>query len=344
VAARATSPGGWSLYPRATLREIEVGSMVALLLQKRRRQRGQEVQMVSYVNPLALDDASQNQLRRDGYLKLGGLFTPRAVEGFRALLAEQLRQGVDRTQDELVKQAGGGQFAGYSNNVDLGGDVMRGVRESTELHRLCGQIGEGRWLLTQGLGFEIEAGQKGLGWHWGFRSFCFTDPEDQGYTLWIPLDEVDPARQNGGLPVVPEAAYSAREETKLLARYCHGQDDVDLLQVAAQSFPGWSALRNAVLDRQMVELAYAPGDALLFSRYVFHKSAPFLEGPQARRRAFVMRLIPASAKFDPKLFTDATSLFTKFGMHTHEDPVGLRLTDLAAGDPLGNSRFLARLY
>lgn len=300
--------------------------------------------MVSYVNPIELDGASSKQLERDGYLKLSGLFTPAAVEGFRMLLAAQLRQGVDRTKDELVNKAGGGQFVGYSNNVDLGGDTVRGVRESNELRRLCGQIDDGRWLLTQGLGFEIASGQKGLGWHWGFRSFCFTGVEDQGYTLWIPLDDVDPARQNGGLPVVPESIYSAREETKLLARFCEGQDDTELLMAAGQHFAGWTGLRNAVLDKHKVEPSYTPGDALLFSRFVFHKSAPFLEGPLARRRAFVMRLIPSSATFNPTLFAQSTSLFTKFGMHTHEDPVGLRLTDLAPGDPIGNSRFLARLY
>ncbi|MFT3770501.1 MAG: phytanoyl-CoA dioxygenase family protein [Minicystis sp.] len=300
--------------------------------------------MAAYVNPIELDGASSNQIRRDGYLKLAGLFTPDAVEGFRALLASQLRQLEDRGKDPLVKHAGGGEFAGYSNNVDLRGDVVKGIRESAELRRLCAQLDDGRWLLTQGLGFEISSAQKGLGWHWGFRSFCFTGVEDQGYTLWIPLDEVDPEKQNGGLPVVSESIYSGREETKMLAAYCHGQEDTTLLMAAAQNFAGWSSLRNAVLDKHMVEHAYQPGDALLFSRFVFHKSAPFLEGPQKRRRAFVMRLIPASATFNPQLFAEATSLFTKFNMHTHEDPVGLRLTDLKAGDPLGNSQFLARLY
>lgn len=300
--------------------------------------------MVSYVNPIELDPASLNQIQRDGFVKLAGLFTPAAVEGFCALLAEQIRGGVDRTKDEIVRQGGGSQFAGYSNNVDLSGDVVRGVRESSEFRKLCSQLDDGRWLLTQGLGFEIKPGQKGLTWHWGFRSFCFTDVEDQGYTLWIPLDEVDPARQNGGLPVVSERIYSGREETKLLAEFCHGHEDPQLLKTAAENLAGWSALRNAVLDRRMVEHSFVPGDALLFSRFVFHKSAPFHEGPQTRRRAFVIRLIPSTATFNPKLFSDAVTLFTKFGMHTHEDPVGLRLTDLQPGDPLGNSKFLARLY
>jgi hypothetical protein len=300
--------------------------------------------MPSYVNPITLDAATSAALQHDGYLKMTGLFTAAAVEGFRMLLAQQLEALPDRGKDAIVQHAGGGEFAGYSNHVDLGGDVVRGVRESPELRRLCAGIDDGRWLFTQGLGFEIGAGQKGLGWHWGFRSFCFTNPSDQGYTLWIPLDEVDPARQNGGLPVVPEHVYSAREETKLLTQFCHGQDDPRLLQAAAENFGGWAGLRNAVLDKHKVELAYQPGDALLFSRFVFHRSAPFLEGPLARRRAFVMRLIPATATFNPKLLADATSLFTKFGMHSHEAPVGLRLTDIEAGDALGKSTFLSRLY
>lgn len=301
--------------------------------------------MMSFVNPLELDKPSSEGLRRDGYLKLTGLFTPAAVEGFRGLLAAQLReQAADRNKDTMARYGAGGQFARYSNNVDLAGDVVKGVRESAAFRGLCSQIEDGQWLLTQGLGFEIKPGQRGLMWHWGFRSFCFTQAEDQGYTLWIPLDDVDPARQNGGLPVVSESIYSGREETKLLAQYCHGQDDPALLEAAGSNIVGFSSLRNAMLDKHMKEYAYAPGDALLFNRYVFHKSAPFHEGPQTRRRAFVMRLIPASATFNPRLFRDATSLFTRFGMHTHEDPVGLRLTDIQPGEPLGKSRYLWRLF
>lgn len=301
--------------------------------------------MNQYVHPVVLDAASSSQLHNDGYLKISGLFTPAAVEGFRALLADQLRERkADAFQQEVMRHGGASQFAGYSNNVDLRGDLMGCVRESAELRGLCAGIEEGRWLLTQGLGFEIQPGQRGLAWHWGFRSFSFIRPEDQGYTLWIPLDDVDPAGQNGGLPVVSERVYSGREETKLLARYCLGHEDEPLVMQAASHFASFCALRNGILDREKVELAFSPGDALLFNRYVFHRSAPFLEGPLLRRRAFVTRLIPASARYNPALFASSTALFTRFGMHTHEDPVGLRLTDLREGDALGSSQFLARLY
>lgn len=300
--------------------------------------------MSVYVNPIELDTPSAEQLRRDGFLKLANLFTPAAVEGLRALLADQLRAQSGRDPQGVLRDGGDSQFAGYSNNVDLRGELMEDVRRAPEFRRLCAGIDEGQWLLTQGLGFEIKPGLRGLAWHWGFRSFAFIGPEDQGYTLWIPLDEVDPARQNGGLPVVSERAYSGREETKMLARYCHAHADEALVQSAAANFVPFCALRNAILEREMVEHAFSPGDALLFNRFVFHRSAPFLAGPQPRRRAFVVRLLPASARFDPALLASSTALFTKFGLHTHEDPVGMRLSDLRAGDPLGRSQHVARLF
>jgi hypothetical protein len=300
--------------------------------------------MSDHVNPVGLDSATNARLRRDGFLKFERLFTPTAVEGFRGLLAAQLGGGIDRSDQEVVRHAGGGQFARYSNNVDITGDVMKSVRDSDEFRALFASIDDGRWLLSQGLGFEIKPGQKGLAWHWGFRSFCFTDCEDEGYTLWIPLDDVDPAKQNGGLPVISTSLYSGRDETKLLAQYAYAHEDAELLAQAPGNFIGHTGLRNAVLDKHAIEHTYTPGDALLFSRFVFHKSAPFHEGPQQRRRAFVMRLIPSTATFNPKLFACSTELFKKFGMHTHEDPVGLRLTDLAPGDQLGTSQYLARLY
>jgi hypothetical protein len=300
--------------------------------------------MQDLVNPIQLDPAASTQIHRDGFLKIAGLFTPAAVEGFRALLADQLRARDGDEAPEMHRHAGSSQFAGYSNNVDLRGDLMENVRTSPEFRRLCASIEEGQWLLTQGLGFEITPGQRGLTWHWGFRSFSFIRPEDQGYTLWIPLDDVDVAGQNGGLPVVSERVYSGREETKMLARYCHGHADDELTNQAAANFPGFCALRNGVLDREMVQHSFAPGDALLFNRFVFHRSAPFLAGPQLRRRAFVTRLIPASARYNPALFASSTALFKKFGLHTHEDPVGMRLGDLREGDPLGDSPHLARLF
>ena len=100
--------------------------------------------MSSFVTPTELAPSTLNQLRNDGFIKLSGLFTPTAVEGFRLLLADQLRRSGDRGKDEVVKHGGGGEFAGYSNNVDLRGDVVKGVRESPELHRLCAQIDDGR--------------------------------------------------------------------------------------------------------------------------------------------------------------------------------------------------------
>lgn len=300
--------------------------------------------MSVYVNPVEFDAPSAEQLRRDGYLKIPSLFTPAAVEGLRALLADQLRAQSGEAPQGVGRDGGDSQFAGYSNNLDLRGALMEDVRRSPEFRRLCAGIDDGRWLLTQGLGFEIKPGLRGLAWHWGFRSFAFIGPEEQGYTLWIPLDDVDPAGQNGGLPVVSERVYSGREETKLLAHYCRAHADDELVQRAAANFVPFCALRNAVLERERVEQAFCPGDALLFNRFVFHRSAPFLAGPQARRRAFVVRLLPASARFDPALLADSTALLTKFGLHTHEDPVGMRLLDLRAGDPLERSQHLARLY
>src|SRR4051812_20110447 len=218
--------------------------------------------MNAYVNSVKLGQPALDQLRRDGYVKLEGLFTPGAVEGFRGLLAEQLTQGVDRTSNPLTAATGGGQFARYSNNVDISGELMESVRQSEEFRSLCRSLDSGEWLLTQGLGFEIQPGQKGLNWHFGFRSFCFIDPADQGYTLWIPLDPIDPKGQNGGLPVVSERTYSGTEETKLLENYCNDQDDIEMLTVAASNVAAFSALRNGVLDKHKVEYAYQPGDAL----------------------------------------------------------------------------------
>src|SRR5947207_2676565 len=117
-----------------------------------------------------------------------------------------------------------------------------------------------------------------------------------------------------------------------------------MLSVAASNVAAFSALRNGVLDKHRVEYAFQPGDALLFNRFVFHRSAEFRDGPQKRRRAFVTRLIPASARFNPDLFNRSTTLFKKFGMHTHEDPVADKLTDIRAGESIGNSRFVARLF
>ena len=298
--------------------------------------------MVSYVNPTELDHLVGPAPAR-WLPEARGALHPRGRRGLPQLLSEQIRHGKEASTNEVAKHGGGGEFAGYSNNVDLAGDVVgppRVAASSTAVRR------DRRRALAPHPGARLrdQAGPARARLALGLPELRFVNAEDQGYTLSIPLNDVDPAKQNGGLPVVSESVYRGGRRRR------SSRSTATATRTPRSSRPprrtSWAgpSLRNAVLDRSMVEQAYSPGDALLFSRFVFHKSAPFHEGPQMRRRAFVMRLIPASATFNPKLLADSSALFTKFGMHTHEDPVGLRLTDLEPGDALGRTQLLSRLF
>lgn len=276
-----------------------------------------------------------------GFSKLAKVIPSDSIEDLRDLLDRSVHPPEQsHRQTELQKNAGGGQFSRYSNSIGLESEVVARILNSSILRdKLYHATGE-KNLATNALGFVVEPGQEGLRWHFGFRSFNFIGPTDPGFTLWIPLDKIDVEDQHGGIAVVPESVYSGRDESKLLHRMCLDfERSPDTLPRIEKHLGNFTEFRNIVLDQNSTEYSFELGDALLFSRFVMHKSCPFTSGELNRRRAFVLRFISSRSTYHPELIERQRSLFTRLGLHVHDREVGSLYRDLAPGEEVGQSRF-----
>jgi hypothetical protein len=299
--------------------------------------------MKQYVNDIQLDNP---KFERDGYLPIRGLLTPEAVAGLREFLAQQAgEQSNTDGARVLSRKEIGGDFARYTNALDLDHELIRRVYEAPAFRALFARLGDGKWLLTAGFGFALAPGNQGLMWHFAFRTFSAIQPDDPAHTLWIPLDEIDPARQGGGMVMASSTVYSGREETKLLVQTCKHADDQAFVKDTLSRIPNFRAARDAILEKNGNEDPYTPGDALLFDRYTFHRSVPLRPGPISVRRALALRIISANATFNPALYEAQVRFFTgAAGVPAQSEPLGARLTDIEAGTRVSESRYPRRLY
>lgn len=299
--------------------------------------------MNEYVNDVQLDN---RQFQRDGFVPVRALLTPQAVAGLRDFLAQQAGEQRDTDGARLLSRKEiGGDFARYTNSLDLGHELVRRVYEAGPFRALFAGLGDGRWLLTGGFGFALAPGNQGLMWHFAFRTFSAINGDDMAHTLWIPLDEIDPARQAGGMAMASATVYSGREETKLLVQTCKHLDDQAFVKETLGRMANFRAARDSILEKNGIEDAFTPGDALLFDRYAFHRSVQLRPGPMPVRRALAFRIVSANATYNPALYEAQVRFFTTIaGVPAQQEPLGAHLTDIEAGTAVSESRYPKRLF
>ena len=139
--------------------------------------------------------------------------------------------------------------------------------------------------------------------------------------------------------------YSGREETKLLVQTCRHLDDHAFVRDTLGRLATFRATRDCILEKNRIEDAFAPGDALLFDRYTFHRTVPLRAGPMSMRRALAFRVVSANATFNPAQFEAQVRFFTAIaGVPAQQDPLGTRLTDIEPGATVSESRYPKRLF
>ena len=82
-----------------------------------------------------------------------------------------------------------------------------------------------------------------------------------------------------------------------------GEKYVDWVSKFDHPFQKIDACLSQELDSsQIYEPWLMPGDALIFDKFVVHRSSPFLPGNLRRRRGIALRVIPSLSVFDRKRF------------------------------------------
>jgi len=246
----------------------------------------------------SINDDDVESFRKHGFLKLKGVFSTELVEHMRSLSSAQLVAPADN------------YGSGFSKlKYDVGNDdpvilaLMSEPAFAESMTRLAGTS----LFFTQGLGFELEKNKStGFPWHVGTQSFGFQRREDLGLTIWTPLCPIDPQGQRGGMKYLSKNVLSGEfvyQHINMLPAYMKAEmaagkevtfEDFDELKNSLLNSPTMSPL----LDHYATEDAFEPGDALLFDKYVLHRSVRLEEGPLASRLAYALRFSSIDAVYD----------------------------------------------
>ena len=246
---------------------------------------------------------------------------------FSASAIGAMRAAVDR---EIVASRPGRPFSREAKDIvrndgDVQGLIFGGAFGDV-LEALTGR----RLRMTQCQGIEMTAGRTGHPWHIGVTSFNFVYPDDFGLTVWIPLNmAIDPDGQDGGLRFVSMAEVDGAE------RYRAVFDMERMRRERKVLFDGCFIDAEEGERRAMPALAVDPGDAIVFDRRVFHRSATLREGVHDRRLALIIRLVGPEARFARAQWSLARSI-EPTEWYDKINPFPTRL-DLPDGTPLAQS-------
>ena len=279
--------------------------------------------MSRYLNQVTISDELAAAYRRDGFVKVAGLFTKEVLDKMRPLAVE--KESVDFEPKGLATEALSnlGRLYKLAKNIGLDRETMIEICTDPIFIKVREQLSPIRWAYTMSLLTSLDIGTRGLNWHFGVDSFNFVGPDQDGITFWIPLDPIDPSQQGGGMAYVSEEVYSGRNTVKLLYQFISRyRTDANRLRDLFAFEKAYRQVAEPVLEENRVEDSFQPGDALIFNRHIYHRTSQLLPGPIATRHAFVLRFIDDTARYDPefyrtmKAFAEMTGWFppSKFGL------------------------------
>lgn len=258
--------------------------------------------MEKLINNIAFTDQDKADYKRKGVFPVRKIFPPDVIQ--------RLLQSVENNfkPDDHPEGILGG-FNRFSNEFANRDELFKVLLEQLlePLNELCGEeLG-----CTQIAVLELEAGKrKGFSWHFDNFSFCYIDPDASGHTFWLPLQPIDVAKQHGGMFWVHQDDFSGKARMQQWAYYQHVDKEHKMpngkyAEAFHAQYPlDWvGAFDNLMMEDLKQECSFEPGDALLFSRYTWHRSQDLLaNGPIQKRTAIIFRLVDLDGKINRTLF------------------------------------------
>lgn len=247
------------------------------------------------VNSIRLGEADKTSFRRHGFLKIKGLLTPLAVDALREVAEEQVSAA------SSIGATYGETFSRLSYGLGSS-EVFQAVYTARQFKSTIGELIGTRMIATESNGFELLPGRTGFPWHYGSLSFRFIRSEDMAWSVWFPLDRIDPQQQGGGMAYVSEEIMSCAGNYQISSIVSHlksqGENYDDLTEGLNKVFGFQGRLPRDIFERHAVEDAFDVGDAFIFNKNVWHRSSPLREGPLKRRLAVNMRFIDWRSRLD----------------------------------------------
>ena len=236
-----------------------------------------------------VNDISKNisvdQYEKDGFYKLTKVLTKEATDQIREMIENAFKT---RSNDNPMVRDN--RFSNF--NFDIGNDakLLDNIVNSQEFKNMASKFIPEGFIYTQGMGLELKEGSTGFPWHIGIGSFSYILPEDEGWSLWIPLDEIDVEGQGGGMSYVSESLISGKND------YVRSKKSYEIYPEISDNFFGYIAMDY---DKYKVQAdSFDVGDAFFFKKSVYHVSNPLKSGKLKTRKAFVMRFISLDSRLD----------------------------------------------
>lgn len=290
------------------------------------------------VNPLRLDQDDLRHFKERGFIKLRSLLTPAAILQLRELANSQLRPAPSGTS------AHGDGFSRLTHRVTQVG-ILERLYQQPAFAQVLTRLTGCRLIMSEAQSFELGVGRSGFAWHYDSLNFRYIRPQDPAFSLWMPLQPIRPQLQGGGMAWVPLSLFSAQENfqfSRLLAgKLARGESVAEFSAHLRQTYCTPGVLTDA-FEEQRIEEAFDPGDALLFSKYLWHRSSPLLAGDLERRQAVTLRLLDWRACLDPLMQEGETRSAGGLGMGLDGGPLnpvsyGSRFVDIKPGAPIRSS-------
>ena len=244
----------------------------------------------------------KEQFRRDGFVKLEGLFNADAVNALLNRVEAEIGggRGIKNAQVNYM-------FTRVKYDFETEKDLVYELMERPYFRRALTEIVEHDLFLTFEMCFELNKNvDRGLPWHVGIQSFSYQVAEELAYTLWTPLHPIDAKGQKGGMAYVPQnllsGSYVYQFEPAIVSTM-KAKERAGISTSITEYFKMRGAVLNGpptveILENHQVEDDFQPGDALLFNKNVVHRSVRLGEGTLPRRAAYVMRFVDAGSHYD----------------------------------------------
>lgn len=279
--------------------------------------------------------------RRRGWFRARKRICPDVLEPVRAHVARLFAQPTDGA-------ARG--FAGLKYDVDH--PSVTALREHPSVRELLYACANFVPVCTQAIAFEVTAEAQGFPWHIDTLSNNFIMPQDKACTLWIPLSPVDRKGQDGGMRWVGSDVWKG-DYGNLRRRYLAPRERWDAIVAAEReasevgrepingrhaNYYGLTKAQSMLLDELGESCDFDVGDCLLFSKFVYHRSAALRAGPLRSRRTLALRFVDFDARYS-KLVCEGTNVTYKL-----ESDYGLRFSALEDGERLRKSPHFPRPF
>lgn len=245
----------------------------------------------------SLSQQNIEDFQRKGYLKLSEVFSAEFIE----YLNECVETQTEKPSDSYGKEFGKFKYDLLNDDPRVLALIQNSLFQNV-MHTLTGKS----LVYTQGIGFKLRKEvDKGFPWHVGTQSFGFQRREDYGCTIWIPLTPVNAKKQGGGMAYVPTDVLSGEfvyQHINCVPPYIEAsmsgeQDNFDHFLKVKNDLLN-SDTMGPVLDHFAEQDDFNIGDAILFNKYVIHRSVPLREGEQDVRLAFVIRFADVESRYD----------------------------------------------